>query len=293
MRFSFLGAARRSRLRRRAIVAASALALGFGLAAVASTQASAATGCSVAYATSSEWPGGFAANVTITNTVTSSINGWTLTFTYPGDQRVTNAWNTALTQSGKNITATNLSYNATIAPGGNTVIGWQGIWTTSDAPPTSFSINGTACNGGGGGLSPTVSLTSPTKRPDVHRARQHDAERERRLHQHRIGHVHGQRLRLHLGQRHRYGDDERRRWRSRRRPVHGREYLQEPRLRQRGEGAGGGRWQQPGRGGGRQPPDRYLDGPHRGDHRRQHPHGPAGSAGQRGNSGPGHHATGV
>ncbi len=162
MRFSFLGAARRSRLRRRAIVAASALALGFGLAAVASTQASAATGCSVAYATSSEWPGGFVANVTITNTGTSSINGWTLTFTYPGDQRVTNAWNTALTQSGKNITATNLRYNATIAPGGNTVIGWQGIWTTSDAPPTSFSINGTACNGGGGGLSPTVSLTSPT-----------------------------------------------------------------------------------------------------------------------------------
>ena len=92
MRFSFLGAARRSRLRRHAIVAASALALGFGLAAVASTQASAATGCSVAYATSSEWPGGFVANVTITNTGTSSINGWTLTFTYPGDQRVTNAW---------------------------------------------------------------------------------------------------------------------------------------------------------------------------------------------------------
>src|SRR6266536_2629788 len=133
----------------------------------------------------------------------------------------------------------------------------------------------------------------PDQRPDVHRARQHDAERERRLHQHRIGHVHCQRLRLHLGQRHRYGDDERRRRRSRRRPVHGREYLQEPRLRQRGEGAGGGRWQQPGRGGGRQLPDRYLDGPHRGDHRRQHPHGPAGSAGQRGNTGPGHHATGV
>ena len=158
MRSKFLGAAGRSRLGRRLVVAGTALALGLGLAVAASTQASAATSCSASYVTASEWQGGFVANLTVTNTGTTALSGWTVTFTYPGDQHVTNAWNATVTQSGANITAVNMSYNGTIAPGANTTFGWQGTWTSSDAAPTSISCNGS----GGGGTSPTVSLTSPT-----------------------------------------------------------------------------------------------------------------------------------
>jgi hypothetical protein len=43
------------------------------------------------------------------------------------------------------VTATNVSYNGAIAPGGNTQFGFQGTWTASDAVPTAFSVNGTAC----------------------------------------------------------------------------------------------------------------------------------------------------
>ncbi len=158
MRSNPLGAAGRSRLGRRIIVAGAALALGLGLVAVASTQASAATTCSASYVTASQWQGGFVANLTITNTGTTAITGWTVAFTYPGDQKVTNAWNATVTQSGENITAVNMSYNGTIAAGGNTTFGWQGTWTSSDAAPTSI----TCTPAGGGGTSPTVSLTSPT-----------------------------------------------------------------------------------------------------------------------------------
>lgn len=98
------------------------------------------------YTTTSQWGGGFTANVVINNNGTSAINGWTLGFSFPGDQKITNAWNATYSQSGAAVTAKNLSYNATIAPGGSTSFGFQGTWGSSDAPPTSFTLNGVQCH---------------------------------------------------------------------------------------------------------------------------------------------------
>ncbi|WP_030437591.1 cellulose binding domain-containing protein [Actinoplanes subtropicus] len=101
-------------------------------------------GCHVAYVPN-EWSGGFTANLTVTNTGTSAIDGWTVKFSFPGDQKVTNAWNATVTQSGTAVTATNAGYNGTIAPGANATFGFQGTWSASDAAPTAFTVNGTAC----------------------------------------------------------------------------------------------------------------------------------------------------
>ncbi|HEU5425387.1 MAG TPA: cellulose-binding domain-containing protein [Actinocrinis sp.] len=101
--------------------------------------------CQVSYV-KNEWGGGFTANVTVTNTGTTAINGWTLKFTFPGDQKVTNAWNATVTQSGSAVTATNASYNAAIAPGGNAQFGFQGTWTSNDTNPTTFTLNAAACS---------------------------------------------------------------------------------------------------------------------------------------------------
>jgi hypothetical protein len=100
--------------------------------------------CTVAYTTTSQWTGGFAASVTIT-AGPSAIDGWTLKFRFPGDQQVTNAWNGVESQSGENVTITNESYNADIPAGGSTSLGFQGAWSTSNAAPTSFTVNSTAC----------------------------------------------------------------------------------------------------------------------------------------------------
>lgn len=101
--------------------------------------------CHVTYSTTSQWTGGFTASVTVANTGTTAINGWTVKFTFPGDQKVTNAWNATVTQSGTSVTATNASYDGAIAAGGNVSFGMQGTWTSSDATPTSFTLNGAAC----------------------------------------------------------------------------------------------------------------------------------------------------
>ena len=103
-------------------------------------------GCHVSYVKQSEWPGGFVIQVTITNTGTVTINGWTLTFTFPGDQHITSAWSSTVQQSGTQASFKDAGYNAMIAPGGNVSFGFQGTWTSNDAVPLAFTLNGSPCS---------------------------------------------------------------------------------------------------------------------------------------------------
>jgi O-glycosyl hydrolase len=100
--------------------------------------------CHVTY-TPNQWAGGFTANLTVADTGTTAINGWTLTFAFPGDQKITSAWNGTATQSGANVSITSVSYNANIPVGGSTQLGFQGTWTSNDSSPTSFAVNGGSC----------------------------------------------------------------------------------------------------------------------------------------------------
>ncbi|GAB3851997.1 hypothetical protein GCM10029963_40770 [Micromonospora andamanensis] len=134
--------------------------------------AQAAAGCRVAYAVSSQWPGGFTANVNVTN-LGDPINGWNLAWTFPSGQRVTHAWNATVTSSGSQVTATNMSYNATIGTNATVSFGFNGSWTGTNTAPDSFTLNGVACTGNVGptttpSVSPTVSpTTSPSVSPTV------------------------------------------------------------------------------------------------------------------------------
>ncbi|WP_433510417.1 cellulose binding domain-containing protein [Nonomuraea sp. CA-143628] len=101
--------------------------------------------CRVDY-TKSEWQGGLTANVTIRNTGGSPVNGWRLTFTFPGDTRITQPWNANVTQSGAAVTATNVTYNGDIPAGGSQSFGFQGTWSSNDANPTGFALNGSPCS---------------------------------------------------------------------------------------------------------------------------------------------------
>jgi non-reducing end alpha-L-arabinofuranosidase len=49
--------------------------------------------CSVHYAITNSWPGGFGASLTLTNTSSTTINGWSLGFSFPNGQTITKLWN--------------------------------------------------------------------------------------------------------------------------------------------------------------------------------------------------------
>jgi endoglucanase len=101
------------------------------------------TGCRVAYSTT-DWSTGFTATVTITNGPVA-LSGWSLTFPYAAGQRVAQAWSAVVTQSGPQVTATNLSYNGALAPGATVSFGFNGTHTGANPRPASFALNGVAC----------------------------------------------------------------------------------------------------------------------------------------------------
>ncbi|MFV2088803.1 cellulose-binding domain-containing protein, partial [Micromonospora sp. LOL_021] len=144
----------KSRTTRAGLASAGAALLASAALAVAAPAGAAAAGCSVNYAVSSQWPGGFGANVTITN-LGDPLTSWTLTWSFGAGQTVTQAWNTSLTQSGSAVTASNVSYNNAVPTNGTVSFGFNGSWTGSNPAPTSFSLNGVSCNGG----------TTPTSAP--------------------------------------------------------------------------------------------------------------------------------
>jgi glucuronoarabinoxylan endo-1,4-beta-xylanase len=141
-----------------ASVSAGVLLLASATVVLARPADAAATGCSVNYTVSSQWQGGFGANVTITN-LGDPLTSWTLTWSYSAGQTVTQAWNTTLTQSGGAVTAKNVSYNGTVAANGTVSFGFNGSWSGSNPAPTSFAVNGVACTGS------TTPTTSPTTAP--------------------------------------------------------------------------------------------------------------------------------
>ncbi|WP_020137104.1 PHB depolymerase family esterase [Streptomyces sp. 351MFTsu5.1] len=99
-------------------------------------------------ATTNAWSTGLTASVTVTNTGTSAINGWRLAFTLPGGQSITGGWGATYTPSSGAVTATNVSYNGTIAPNASVGIGYQANHGGNSAAPSGFTLNGKACTAG-------------------------------------------------------------------------------------------------------------------------------------------------
>ncbi|HEU5130142.1 MAG TPA: cellulase family glycosylhydrolase [Glycomyces sp.] len=133
--------------------------LGLGIALPMAAQA--AEGCEVDYAVQNQWPGGFTANVSVTN-LGDPVDGWDLTWTFPSDQRITQAWNAAVASAGAQITASDAGYNAAIATDASVSFGFNGTWTGAEnTAPTDFALNGVACNGGIGQPTEPPTTTPP------------------------------------------------------------------------------------------------------------------------------------
>jgi len=105
----------------------------------------AALSCKVTYRIGSQWAGGFTASIVIDNTGTTVINGWTLVFTFGGDQWLTNWWSATAVQAGPTVTLGNQTWNAVIQPGGSVTLGFLGSCKTSNPAPSSFTLNGVPC----------------------------------------------------------------------------------------------------------------------------------------------------
>ena len=144
--------------------AAAAILAAAGLTLTTVGTAQAATGCQVDYTISSQWPGGFGANVQITNLGTPTTT-WTLSWSFTAGQTIQTLWNGTYTQSSGNITVTNAPYNGSLNTGASTSIGFNATWNNTNPTPTTFTLNGTTCTGTGGPTTPSTPPTTPTTTP--------------------------------------------------------------------------------------------------------------------------------
>ncbi|MBD0418756.1 glycoside hydrolase family 6 protein [Streptomyces sp. NPDC052309] len=149
---------------RTAMLAALALvagASGTAFAVHSADTGAAAVPCTVDYKVQNDWGSGFTAAVTVTNNG-AARSGWSLAWSYAGNQKVTSGWNAKVSQSGAAVTAANESYNGNLSTGGSVSFGFQATYSGSNAIPATFTLNGVTCNVDDGGSTDP----DPTDPPD-------------------------------------------------------------------------------------------------------------------------------
>ncbi|MEN0037854.1 MAG: cellulase family glycosylhydrolase [Cellvibrio sp.] len=117
---------------------------------------SSAASAACTYKIDNEWNTGATGTITVTNSTSTAINGWSVNWQYAAN-RLSGSWNA--TVSGSNpYTASNLNWNGTLQPGQSASFGFQlnKNGATAEIP----TLNGTICSGGNTSSTPAVSSSS-------------------------------------------------------------------------------------------------------------------------------------
>jgi serine/threonine-protein kinase len=94
----------------------------------------------------SDYAIGFSAAVTVTNTGTGDINGWSLVFDLPDKQSFAGGWGGVWTHDGSRVTAKDWVLNSSIKPGKSVSLNLFGTSKGKAESPKSFKLNDVRCD---------------------------------------------------------------------------------------------------------------------------------------------------
>ncbi|MBV1853094.1 GH12 family glycosyl hydrolase domain-containing protein [Catellatospora tritici] len=98
------------------------------------------SGCTTTTSVQSSWAGGYVLTVTVTNSGSTTLNGWHSTVTLPSGHAHTGSWPATAAVSGQNVTEANVDWNRTLSPGQSTTWGLQATRGAGDnSLPTVFA----------------------------------------------------------------------------------------------------------------------------------------------------------
>jgi hypothetical protein len=97
--------------------------------------------CTASHRTVNSWSGGFQGEVTIRNTGTGALSGWTVGMTLAPGQSISSLWNGVHTGTGGSVTVRNTPWNGTVAPNGTVTFGFT-VGGSSSAAPTDITCAG-------------------------------------------------------------------------------------------------------------------------------------------------------
>ncbi|GAA3187303.1 xyloglucanase [Streptomyces virens] len=104
--------------------------------------------CQVTYRITNQWADGFQADVRLTNTGSTGWNGWSLTWSFPDGQKISQLWNASHTQSGPDVTVRNTDWNAAVAAGSSVSFGFTAGRSAANSGPAAFELGGRTCTVG-------------------------------------------------------------------------------------------------------------------------------------------------
>jgi hypothetical protein len=113
------------------------------------TSSGGGSACTVDYTISPQNTSQFGATVKIINGGTTTLSNWSLTWSFANGQTFASSWNGTVAQSGANVTVSQQAgqtWENIPAGGSYSGFGFNGNWNgVTNAIPTAFSLNGTAC----------------------------------------------------------------------------------------------------------------------------------------------------
>jgi hypothetical protein len=99
------------------------------------------------FADVNDWGSGFTGSITLTNTSSTAINGWTLEFDFTSN--LTDIWDAQIVSHvGNHYVIRNADWDATIAPGQGVNFGFNADWANPRMVPSHYVLNGVAINDG-------------------------------------------------------------------------------------------------------------------------------------------------
>ena len=101
--------------------------------------------CQVSYQITLDWGTGFTATVSIVNNTGAALNGWTVMWSFPGNQTIQNVWDSTMLNSSAGVVVQNLQYNAAIANGATLAFGFAANYTGMNPKPVNFQMDGFTC----------------------------------------------------------------------------------------------------------------------------------------------------
>ena len=106
-----------------------------------------------------DWGSGFVADISITNSGNSDIDGWTLAFDFNGS--IVNIWSAEIiSQEANHYVIGNAPWNGSISAGQTIEFGFQGSpGNVAENPPTNFVLNGQPVEGNNPPPQPAVSIS--------------------------------------------------------------------------------------------------------------------------------------
>ncbi|WP_433348279.1 cellulose binding domain-containing protein [Microtetraspora malaysiensis] len=68
-----------------------------------------------------------------------ALSGWTVAWTFPNGQTISQIWSGDFTQSGSAVSVRNVSWNGALAPDASTTFGFGAGWSGTNAGPASVT----------------------------------------------------------------------------------------------------------------------------------------------------------